>query len=104
MIKKFVDDGVEQLGVQVAYWGFFSVFALLRAFASILGLVLQSDPVPFAHHGSGHDSPRFPGAPLATGCWLGLPALGGVYVTQVLPEAARPTGALLRVWACSRGC
>jgi uncharacterized BrkB/YihY/UPF0761 family membrane protein len=44
VIKKFVDDGVDQLGVQVAYWGFFSVFALLLVFASILGFLLQSDP------------------------------------------------------------
>jgi membrane protein len=44
VIKKFIDDGVDRLGVQVAYWGFFSVFALLLAFASILGFVFQSDP------------------------------------------------------------
>ena len=44
VIKKFVDDGVDTLGVQVAYWGFFSVFALLLAFASILGFVFRSDP------------------------------------------------------------
>ena len=35
VIKKFVDDGADALGVQVAYWGFFSVFALLLVFASI---------------------------------------------------------------------
>ena len=44
VIKKFVDDGGDQPGVQVAYWGFFSVFALLLVFASILGFVFQSDP------------------------------------------------------------
>jgi len=44
VIKKFVDDGVDKLGVQIAYWGFFSVFALLLVFASILGFVFQSDP------------------------------------------------------------
>ena len=44
MIKKFFDDGADALGVQVAYWGFFSVFALLLVFASILGFVLQNDP------------------------------------------------------------
>ena len=44
VIKKFLDDGVDALGVQVAYWGFFSVFALLLVFASILGFVFQSDP------------------------------------------------------------
>ncbi|MGZ4664307.1 MAG: YhjD/YihY/BrkB family envelope integrity protein, partial [Frankiaceae bacterium] len=44
VVKKFVDDGVDKLGVQVAYWGFFSVFALLLVFASILGFVFQSDP------------------------------------------------------------
>ena len=44
VIKKFLDDGVDALGVQVAYWGFFSVFALLLVFASVLGFVFQSDP------------------------------------------------------------
>ena len=44
VIKKFGDDGVDKLGVQVAYWGFFSVFALLLVFASVLGFVFQSDP------------------------------------------------------------
>ena len=31
-------------GVQVAYWAFFSVFALLLVFASVLGFVFQNDP------------------------------------------------------------
>ena len=44
VIKKFFDDGADALGVQVAYWGFFSVFALLLVFASILGFVLQNNP------------------------------------------------------------
>jgi membrane protein len=44
VIKKFVDDGADRLGVQVAYWGFFSVFALLLVFASILGFVFESNP------------------------------------------------------------
>ena len=44
MVKKFVDDGADALGVQVAYWGFYSVFALLLVFASVLGFVFQSDP------------------------------------------------------------
>jgi membrane protein len=44
VIKKFLDDGADALGVQIAYWGFFSVFALLLVFASILGFVFQSDP------------------------------------------------------------
>ena len=44
VIKKFLDDGADALGVQVAYWGFFSVFALLLVFAAILGFVFQSDP------------------------------------------------------------
>ena len=30
-----------------------------------------------------------PGALLATGCWLGLQALGGVYVTQVLAGSSQ---------------
>ena len=44
VVKKFVDDGADRLGVQIAYWGFFSVFALLLVFASILGFVFQSNP------------------------------------------------------------
>jgi membrane protein len=44
VIKKFVDDGADRLGVQIAYWGFFSVFALLLVFASILGFVFKSNP------------------------------------------------------------
>jgi membrane protein len=44
VIKKFIDDGADRLGVQIAYWGFFSVFALLLVFASILGFVFQSNP------------------------------------------------------------
>jgi membrane protein len=44
VIKKFFDDGADALGVQVAYWGFFSVFALLLVFTSILGFVFQNDP------------------------------------------------------------
>ena len=44
MVKKFLDDGADALGVQVAYWGFFSVFALLLVFASILGFVFEGNP------------------------------------------------------------
>ncbi|MGB0091847.1 MAG: YihY/virulence factor BrkB family protein [Solirubrobacteraceae bacterium] len=44
VIKKFSDDGADRLGVQIAYWGFFSIFALLLVFASILGFVFQSNP------------------------------------------------------------
>jgi membrane protein len=44
VIKKFLDDGADRLGVQIAYWGFFSVFALLLVFASILGFVFQGNP------------------------------------------------------------
>ena len=44
VVKKFVDDGADRLGVQIAYWGFFSVFALLLVFASVLGFVFQSNP------------------------------------------------------------
>ncbi len=42
--KKFVDDRGPNLGVQIAYWGFFSVFALLLAFAAILGFIFHGDP------------------------------------------------------------
>jgi membrane protein len=44
VVKKFLDDGADRLGVQIAYWGFFSIFALLLAFASILGFVFESNP------------------------------------------------------------
>lgn len=44
VVKKFLDDRGPNLGVQVAYWGFFSVFALLLAFVAILGFVFQGDP------------------------------------------------------------
>jgi len=49
VIKKFVDDGADRLGVQIAYWGFFSVFALLLVFTSILGFVFESNP-NLQHH------------------------------------------------------
>lgn len=44
VIKKFVDDDAAGLGVQVAYWAFFSVFSLLLGFVSILGFAFQNDP------------------------------------------------------------
>ncbi|MGZ6563349.1 MAG: YihY/virulence factor BrkB family protein [Solirubrobacteraceae bacterium] len=44
VIKKFIDDGADRLGVQIGYWGFFSIFALLLVFASILGFVFESNP------------------------------------------------------------
>jgi membrane protein len=44
VIKKFGDDRCANLGVQIAYWGFFSVFALLLAFVAILGFVFHGDP------------------------------------------------------------
>ena len=43
-VKKFIDDDAAGLGVQVAYWGFFSVFSLLLAFVSILGFAFHNDP------------------------------------------------------------
>jgi membrane protein len=44
VVKKFIDDRCPNLGVQIAYWGFFSVFALLLAFVAILGFVFQGNP------------------------------------------------------------
>ncbi|MGB0091911.1 MAG: YhjD/YihY/BrkB family envelope integrity protein [Solirubrobacteraceae bacterium] len=38
-----------------------------------------------------------PGALLATGCWLGLQALGGVYVTQVLAGSSQTYGGFAAV-------
>jgi membrane protein len=42
--KKFIEDDAAGLGVQMAYWGFFSVFSLLLAFVSLLGFAFHSDP------------------------------------------------------------
>jgi membrane protein len=42
--KKFTDDGASRLAALIAYWGFFSIFPLLLAFASILGFLLQDNP------------------------------------------------------------
>src|SRR5450755_2378910 len=44
VIKKLFDDGADRLGVQIAYWGFFSIFALLLVLTSILGFVFDSNP------------------------------------------------------------
>ncbi len=44
VVKKFIEDDAASLAVQVAYWGFFSVFSLLLAFVAILGFALQGDP------------------------------------------------------------
>ena len=44
VIEKFLKAGADALGVQIAYWGFFSVFGLLLVFTSMLGFVFQSDP------------------------------------------------------------
>ena len=42
--KKFTDDGASRLAALIAYWGFFSIFPLLLAFASILGFLLEDNP------------------------------------------------------------
>ena len=42
--KKFTDDGASRLAALIAYWGFFSIFPLLLAFASILGFLLEGNP------------------------------------------------------------
>jgi membrane protein len=44
VVKKFLDDRGPNLGVQMAYWAFFSVFALLLAFVAILGFLFHGDP------------------------------------------------------------
>lgn len=44
VLKKFLDDRGPNLGVQVAYWGFFSVFSLLLAFVAIVGFLFHGDP------------------------------------------------------------
>lgn len=42
-IKKFGDDRAGQLAALIAYYGFFSLFPLMLAFVTILGLVLEED-------------------------------------------------------------
>jgi membrane protein len=42
-IKKFGEDRAGQLAALIAYYGFFSLFPLMLAFVTILGLVLQED-------------------------------------------------------------
>lgn len=42
-IKKFGEDRAGQLAALIAYYGFFSLFPLLLAFVTILGLVLEED-------------------------------------------------------------
>jgi membrane protein len=42
--KKFVDDRGPRIAVQVAYWGFFSAFALLLVFVALLGFAFHGDP------------------------------------------------------------
>src|SRR2546421_4205715 len=44
VVKKFGDDRAGYLAALCAYYGFFSLFPLLFVFASIVGLVLRSDP------------------------------------------------------------
>lgn len=44
VVRKFIEDDAPGLGVQVAYWGLFSVFSLLLAFVSILGFAFDNDP------------------------------------------------------------
>jgi membrane protein len=42
-IKKFGEDRAGQLAALIAYYGFFSLFPLMLAFVTILGLVLEED-------------------------------------------------------------
>ncbi len=44
VVKKFLDDRGPNLGVQMAYWAFFSVFSLLLALVAILGFAFHGDP------------------------------------------------------------
>ena len=58
--KKFTDDGASRLAALIAYWSFFSIFPLLLAFASILGFLLEGNPVLFT------GDTLFPGGPGTT--------------------------------------
>jgi YihY family inner membrane protein len=44
LVKKFSDDGAQQLGALIAFYGFFSLFPLLLVFVTVLGFVLQGNP------------------------------------------------------------
>src|SRR5579872_2531761 len=44
VLRNFSDQRAGAWAVQIAYYGFFSLFPLLLVFISILGFVLQSDP------------------------------------------------------------
>src|SRR5262249_40694465 len=44
LVKKFGDDGAQQLGALIAFYGFFSLFPLLLVFVTVLGFVLQGNP------------------------------------------------------------
>ena len=45
VLKKFGEDRASSLAALVAYYAFFSLFPLLLAFVSILGFVLDGQPV-----------------------------------------------------------
>lgn len=44
VVKKYGEDRCGQLAMMLSYRGFFSVFPLLLAFVSVVGIVLQDDP------------------------------------------------------------
>ena len=44
LVKKFSDDGAQQLGALIAFYGFFSLFPLLLVFVTVLGFILQGNP------------------------------------------------------------
>ena len=109
VIKKFIDDGVNKLGVQVAYWGFFSVFALLLVFASILGFVFESNPdlqrqllnstlerMPVIGPQISGDIGSLSGSALALAVGVGSALWTGLGVTLAIGDA------LDRIWAVPR--
>jgi membrane protein len=107
--KKFIDDGADSLGVQVAYWGFFSVFALLLVFTSILGFVFQSDPS--AQHDLIHSTlERMPvigpqisgdiGTLSGSGVGLAVGLIGGLWTGLGITLAIG--NALDRIWSVPR--
>jgi membrane protein len=106
VVKKFIDDGVNRLGVQVAYWGFFSVFALLLAFSSILGFVFQSNP-SLQHELLDSTLERMPvigpqirgdiGSLTGSGVALAVGIVGALWTGLGVTLAIR--GALDRIWA-----
>jgi inner membrane protein YhjD len=104
VVKKFGDDQAGGLAALIAYYGFFSLFPLLLAFTTVLGIVLKHNPsaqrsveksvvgsFPIIGHQIQLHSLSGSVASLVVGLVLAL--MAGLGVTQASQNA------LARVWA-----